>query len=141
MTNFLRTILGVPDFNIIRLLDYEATLTGITKALISLAEDARIEQGDAIVIFYAGHGAEALPPVDMDSNGKRMQLLAPYDFDIKQTSVTPDTEDGERCGDTTFNVVKNGLLDIQLSGLLKDIADAKGDNIVSALVQFMLAFF
>lgn len=144
VADFLRTTLHVPDSNITQLRDEGATFAGITEALEGLANDVRITKGDAIFVFYAGHGAEVWTLEGEKFGGKKVQLLAPHDFIIDQTRAKPSakvSEDGERCDDIQFNVVKNGLLDINLGRLLDTIADVKGDNIVSPIVHFTFFFF
>lgn len=112
VVSFLVETLHVPPGNITNLRNETATAAGITAAFESLSTDTRIASGALLFIFYAGHGSEALPPDDWVSNEK-IQILVPYDLD------------------PTSSVAKNGLSDIKLSQLLEDIANAKGNNIVS----------
>jgi hypothetical protein len=115
---YLESSLGVDPSHIKTLYNEEATGQAIVRELCSLAEDTRILAGDAIVIFYAGHGAEANPPIDWDTGGKNIQLLVPHDF--------------EQVGNATVIA----LPDRTIGMLLDQIADAKGANIVRTLSSF-----
>ncbi|KIK61890.1 hypothetical protein GYMLUDRAFT_260464 [Collybiopsis luxurians FD-317 M1] len=113
--DFLTVQMDVPNDHIKNLREKEATRQAITTSIAALAQDDRIENGDAIIIYYAGHGAEARPPPKWDAGGHnaRIQMLCAYDF----VRAKNDTEDGQ------------GILDITLAALLSRIAKAKGDNI------------
>jgi uncharacterized caspase-like protein len=116
MVDFLKTNLKVPDSRIKNLRDRQATRVGIRDSIRALAKCDDIKMGDPILIFYAGHGAEADPPKGWPSGGKgeKIQMLLPCDFVPK----TIDSEKGQ------------GIPDITLSILLNQLAKAKGNNIV-----------
>lgn len=116
IVDFLTSTLRIPHDHLTNLRNEEATAEGITAAFESLAGDVRIPEGANIFIYYAGHGSEALPPVGWPSNGQ-IQTLVPYDFDP---------------GSSVDLTTKNGLADIKISQLLENIANAKGNNIVSS---------
>jgi len=115
---YLEDKLGVDPSHIKTLYDEQATGEAIVRELRSLETDTRIKKGDAIVIFYAGHGAEANPPIGWPTGGQNIQLLVPHDF--------------EQVGNTT----EMALPDRTIGMLLHQIADAKGDNIVHSLSTF-----
>lgn len=108
---------NVPEQQITLLCDEKATRTEIIKAFQSLGnEDNGIRKGDSIVIFYAGHGAQALPPkrlLGTDGCPKYTEVLLPYDFNGNRPYM--------------------GIPDYTLGSLLATIAENKGDNIVSSL--------
>lgn len=117
VVDFLLETLDVSPANIINLRNEEATAAGMTSAFESLATDPHIPKDAIIFIFYAGHGSEALPPEGWSSN-EVIQTLIPYDFDF---------------GSGENPVATNGLADIKLSQLLEDIANKKGNKIVSPI--------
>lgn len=93
-----------------------ATRQSIIKNLSLLAEENiawDIRKGDPILIFYAGHGAEAKWP-ERSSEGM-IQMICPYDFN-PQKNLDPDMQ---------------GIPDLTLAALLNEVSKEKGDNIVS----------
>ncbi|KIY72176.1 hypothetical protein CYLTODRAFT_418153 [Cylindrobasidium torrendii FP15055 ss-10] len=112
MSKFLQHSLGVPRDQITNLRNSEATRHDIITAIKKLANDTRIEWGDPILIYYAGHGAEA-----KDENNQPIQMLLPYDF-------MPETTD-DPCA--------QGIHDYDLGRYLGHIAHRKGDNITVIL--------
>lgn len=76
---------GYPTTNVIRLLDDEATNTGIRSALATLAR--RTGPDDTVVIYFSGHGAH-----NPNGNGDH-QFLLPYDCnaaDLAGTTIAGD---------------------------------------------------
>lgn len=116
IANFLKTSLGVADDRIRNIRDEEATGSNIRDSIRFLASCDDIQEGDPILIYYAGHGAEADPPEGWPSDADKIQMLLPYDF----------------CPDISTPEHEQGILDITLSILLSQLAKAKGDNIVSS---------
>ncbi|KIY72175.1 hypothetical protein CYLTODRAFT_418152 [Cylindrobasidium torrendii FP15055 ss-10] len=109
IAEFLQHTLGVPSHQITNLRNSQATRDNIINAIRRLADDPRIKQGDPILIYYAGHGAEA-----KNGNSKTsIQMLLPYDF-------MPETSKDERA---------QGIYDFTFGKLLSHIAHAKGNNI------------
>jgi hypothetical protein len=99
---YLENCLGVPSNQITSLIDKKATRLAIINAFSDLRTDDRIRKGDAILIYYSGHG------------GKDDQMgIIPYD------AVIPDQ----------LNV--QPIHDFVLEILLARIANQKGNNIVS----------
>ncbi len=76
--------------------------------------------GDAILIYYAGHGAQFDPPQNHEAGGadSKIQAILPYDYG---------------CADTE-NMLIPPIFDYTLEKLLSYIAQKKGDNIVSCNV-------
>ncbi|CAG8697416.1 9536_t:CDS:2, partial [Acaulospora colombiana] len=96
-----------PSARIISLHNNEATRDSIIEAINSLIHDEMIERQDPILIFYAGHGGEAEPPVDWGLEGKKIQALIPQNY-----------ADGS-----------NVITDRGFCALLEELRKAKGDNI------------
>jgi hypothetical protein len=109
--DFLQDRLEVSSNHIITLYNEDATRANIKAKLQDIAKDEKIKPGDAILIFFAGHGALAPIPEGWNASGSHIQMLIPHDFD-------PSGRDGAGLHDYTFNF------------LLRDIADKKGNNIV-----------
>jgi hypothetical protein len=109
---FLRQSLKVSSDCIITLRNEAATRDEIKVALQAFLQDEKIQPGDPILIFFAGHGATAPAPDGWYAGGEDIQMLVPHDFD-------PDGKEGQ------------GIYDFKLNALLRDIADVKGNNIVS----------
>ncbi|KDR77067.1 hypothetical protein GALMADRAFT_246249 [Galerina marginata CBS 339.88] len=102
----------VPDEHISKLFNNEATRDNIMSHIQALAEDERIAFGDAILIYYAGHGSEAEAP-RIGSLADKIQLLLPYDFD-PQNSLDRHLQ---------------GIPDFTVAAMLTNLANAKGNNI------------
>ncbi|KAG6842673.1 hypothetical protein H0H87_011250, partial [Tephrocybe sp. NHM501043] len=116
--DFLISELGVPKHRIVNLRNNAATRKAILAAMESLAENQEIYPTDPLLIYYAGHGAEALPPDaqwETSSPNGMIQMLLPYDFIRRGSS----NERGQ------------GILDIEISHILHHISTKKSDNIVS----------
>ena len=115
MESYLTDTLKVPADQIRILRNREATRSAIIKAFTDLQNDSRIREGDAIVIFYAGHGGETKAPSGWESEGNKTQYICPCDIKTK---------------DKNGNDI-HGIPDRTLASLLNKLAKAKGDNIVS----------
>ncbi|TFK52883.1 hypothetical protein OE88DRAFT_1656533 [Heliocybe sulcata] len=107
--DFLEISLDVPSSQIYNLRNRDATRSSIIDAFTRLTTDNRIEPGDPILIFYAGHGGSATSPPGWD--GTKSELLIPYDYEAKATPMT------------------HGIPDRTIASLLDSLAAAKGDNI------------
>lgn len=110
MEEYLKTRMGVLQNQIRVLHDHEATREAILDALKAITTNPQIGKDDRILIYYAGHGATAACPPRWNSTGSEIQLILPYDCDLKTVSGIPDRT---------------------IAVLLNKIAKAKGDNIVS----------
>ncbi|KDR74399.1 hypothetical protein GALMADRAFT_269297 [Galerina marginata CBS 339.88] len=88
VATYLQDRLGVHKDHIKLLLNESATRNVIIQELQRLAIDPRIQRGDPIVIFYAGHGSEASPPPEWEAGGLKatIQLTLPYDVYCKSGS-------------------------------------------------------
>ncbi len=87
----------------------------IETAIKDLGKNPKIKKDDPILIYYAGHGAEAKAPSGWSSANGKMQMLVPSDF------IPSGSKDSKR---------GQGVLDTRLSHLLADLAARKSDNIV-----------
>ncbi|PBK76176.1 hypothetical protein ARMSODRAFT_1080291 [Armillaria solidipes] len=113
--------LGVPEENIIRLRNEEATRSAIIDGFRSLENNRKIVANmAAIIIYYAGHGAVAHKPVewkDWETPGDEIEILCPSDMGL------PDEN----------NKIVDGIPDRTISQLLLDLSKAKGNNITLIL--------
>jgi Caspase domain len=79
-----------------------------------LLENNNIERGDAILIFYAGHGSRATAPPQWFADEGKVETICPHD---------------ERTYDGNGNEIF-GIPDRTIGGLLRTLCSFKGDNIV-----------
>ncbi|TFK37085.1 caspase domain-containing protein [Crucibulum laeve] len=116
---FLTQTMSIPSSHITNLRNRQATRSAVIEEIRRFASDHRIKEGDPILIYYAGHGAETLAPVGWEAGGPnaRIQMLIPYDFVPEEVA----TESGQ------------GILDKEFNLLLSYIAEEKGDNITVIL--------
>jgi hypothetical protein len=116
--DFLLKELGVPSSQIRNLRGSEATRTAIISEIEALSLNNKINKGDPILIYYAGHGSSADTPKSKRWEGGgtgKIQLLIPYDSSsLKDSDADPI----------------HGIPDRTLGVLLSRLADKKGDNIV-----------
>ncbi|KAK0440553.1 caspase domain-containing protein [Armillaria borealis] len=115
---FLQETLRVPKHQIKNLRNEEATRLTIETEIKDLGNNPAIKKDDPILIFYAGHGAEAKATLGWSSANGKIQMLVPYDF------IPSGSDDSER---------GQGVLDMRLSYLLTDLAAKKSDNITVIL--------
>lgn len=114
--DYLTSDLGVPKNQITFLRDEEATRTNIIAAFRNLASNKDIKEGDSIFIYYAGHGAQTLPPkrlLRMKGCPEKVEVLVPHDY-----------------GRIPSKHESMGIPDYSIGALLNQIAEKKGDNIV-----------
>ncbi|KAF8607147.1 hypothetical protein BDV93DRAFT_467797 [Ceratobasidium sp. AG-I] len=113
---FLTTDLKVPSSHIINLRDDLASREAIVQALRSFKGDPRIQRGDPILIYYAGHGGSKKTPDEWKAQcaADRMQVIFPFDYN----TTIPNSRE-----------VVNCIPDRTIVGLLNELAIAKGDNI------------
>ena len=111
MQDYLQKHLAVPNAQICNLRESEATQSAIIDAINAFTTDARIQRGDPILIFFAGHGSPASNLVGWESGGSEIQPLVPYDYICEHRKV-------------------DGMPDLTLGTLLGRLAAEKGDNIV-----------
>ncbi|PBK59431.1 hypothetical protein ARMSODRAFT_899277 [Armillaria solidipes] len=118
INTFLQEALGVPKGQIKDLRNEEATKLTIEAAIEDLGNNPAIKKDDPILIYYAGHGAEANAPAGWPSTNGKIQMLVPHDF---IPSGSSNSKQGQ------------GVLDVRLSHLLADLAAKKSDNITVIL--------
>ena len=109
--DYLKNNLKVPAQQIHMLLSESASRAAIIEAFKNLREDKRIQEGDPIFIYYAGHGSEL--PVPGSKAGSRRRVLVPQDY----------------CATPEKNIPPIPYHTIEV--LIAQIAERKGDNIVS----------
>jgi len=85
--------------------------------LRAFINDPKINKGDPIVVFFAGHGDEADPPSGWQTDGQKVQLLVPHDFGDKVDAIS----------DRGFCI------------LLEELAEEKDNNIVRAALNYAIA--
>ncbi|KAF8919914.1 caspase domain-containing protein [Mucidula mucida] len=116
MSRWLTNDLGIPKSHTRLLLDETATLQNIEASLLEhLVNNKSIHKGDAILLYFAGHGSLVKAPDDWYDNkmpGRDVQVLCPFDHDTKAPS-------GRIAG----------LSEPSLTALLTELTCVKGDNI------------
>lgn len=112
--NFLMEDLEVPASQITFLGDAAATRQNILQAFQGLASNPKIQNGDTIIIYYAGHGAESDAPDGWHAGGVKVQMIVPHDSFEQRDGATVQA-----------------IPDRTMATLLQKIAKEKGDNIVS----------
>lgn len=112
---YLEDSLKVPSGQIHTLLNKAATCAAITKAFLSLRDDERIEEGDPVLIYYAGHGAQISSG---EVGSKPVQVLVPTDYCMRPEKYVP------------------AIPDCTIGALVAQIAEKKGDNIVRLIFEF-----
>ncbi|TFY62658.1 hypothetical protein EVJ58_g3722 [Rhodofomes roseus] len=114
---FLKDVLRVPDQRIMTLCNAEATRYAIIDAFKKhLLENREIQDGDALVFFFSGHGSYGRASDVWSTEHDRIELICPYDY------LTED-----------HNEAKWGIPDRTLSGLMHRLASRKSDNITVIL--------
>jgi hypothetical protein len=112
--DYLKNELKVPSDHIRSLRDGQASRSEIIGAFKGLQHDQRINEGDPILIYYAGHGTEVAAPEGWETGGRgKIEALVPQDYNNVQgqeVHVIPDRTIG---------------------AYLDRIAEKHGDNIVS----------
>jgi hypothetical protein len=121
--DYIQEALDVPSSQIRCLRNAEATRAAILREINGLINDDLIQHGDAIFIFYAGHGSAAPAPVGWETEGSKIQFILPHDHLCAN-------EKGVRV---------HGIPDRTLGVLLERLASAKGDNIVR--LRYFRVFF
>ncbi|KAH7916567.1 caspase domain-containing protein, partial [Hygrophoropsis aurantiaca] len=118
MSQWLTQDLHVPKDQISMLLNKDATKRQIEDTFMAhLVNNPDIVQGDAIVVYFAGHGSSIRPPRDWcEGTASDVQVLCPYDHDSKGP-------EGRVAG----------ISDRSLTAMLEELARTKGDNITLIL--------
>ncbi|KAH7925516.1 hypothetical protein BV22DRAFT_1010987 [Leucogyrophana mollusca] len=118
MSQWLTQDLHVPKEHISLLLNKEATKRRIEDTFMDhLVNNPAIERGDAMIVYFAGHGSSLRPPRDWcEDAASDVQVLCPYDHDTKGP-------EGRIAG----------ISDRSLGAMLGELSRAKGDNITLIL--------
>ncbi|KIM41893.1 hypothetical protein M413DRAFT_445103 [Hebeloma cylindrosporum] len=113
VVDLLVTNYHVPRAQIILLTDKAASRSSIISTLDGLSTDPRIQPGDPILFYFAGHGSEIDPPKGWECGGPngKIQVLVPQDYCSEADRKIP------------------GIPDRTIGFLLDKIAHTKGDNI------------
>jgi hypothetical protein len=109
---FLTRDLRISNDRIVNLRNEEATHANIVEELSKLAKNDRIVVNDSVLIYFAGQVMK----------GQRGVALLPHDG-------APDSQ-GED---------KRFIWDGEFNGLLKQLAKAKGNNIVRPCIMFLVS--
>ncbi|KAF9452746.1 hypothetical protein P691DRAFT_660147 [Macrolepiota fuliginosa MF-IS2] len=114
--------LNVPEDQICMLLDNQATKQNIEDRFMShLMNNHAIEKGDAILIYFAGHGSVVRAPdgwfqPDSPRQNQGVEVLCTHDYETKATH-------GRIAG----------ISDKSMRAMLFELSQAKGDNITLIL--------
>jgi hypothetical protein len=116
-TNFaacLASVMGPPSAAL-SLFNAEATRENILSSFRSyLIDNPDIEEGDRIIVFYAGHGSTAKAPDDWGGPSD-VETICPVDESMPGPDGAPTP----------------GIPDVTLNALFRILARSKGNNIVS----------
>ncbi|TFK26500.1 hypothetical protein FA15DRAFT_637454 [Coprinopsis marcescibilis] len=110
--------IDVPKHQIKKLLDSQATKENIERAFMEhLINNPDIHHGDAMIVYFAGHGSRVTAPRDWYRGMRKhrsVEVLCTHDYDTK------DARDLGRIA---------GISDRSMSAMLGDLSAVKGDNI------------
>ena len=110
--------LHVPRDQICILLDDKATKRAIEDCFMShLVSNAAIEPGDAILVYFAGHGSRLMAPEGWyNASCARVEMLCPHDHDTR-------SREGR----------VSGITDWSMHAMMQELCSVKGDNITLIL--------
>lgn len=112
---FITDYLHAPGSQIRLLMNESATRRNILDAFQNhLTDNAEIDEGDAIVFFYAGNGSRVRAPESWPSTDGMIETICPYD---------------ERMKDRDGKIIY-GIPDRTINMMFRDLAAKKGNNIV-----------
>ncbi|KZT66779.1 hypothetical protein DAEQUDRAFT_739795 [Daedalea quercina L-15889] len=115
-TTFLTETLHIPNHHIHQLYNEKATRGTIIDAFHRhLIENRDIKRGDAMVIFYAGHGARQPAPEDWEAADNMVEVICPHDIAARDAKGAPI----------------QGIPDRTFGGLMQRLAAEKGNNILA----------
>ena len=78
MRDYLQKHLGVPSSQIMNLRNSKATRAAIIDGIRAFSLNEEIEEGDPILIYFAGHGGSADTPKDWEvGSAGKIELLVP----------------------------------------------------------------
>ncbi|KAF8150599.1 caspase domain-containing protein [Crassisporium funariophilum] len=116
LEQYLTEALRVPQHRITKLHAESATRANILSAIQSFQQNPHIHHGDAIVIYFAGHGATVPGPRGWNTENGMIQLILPSDYNM-----------------STPRGAVFGIPDRTIGVLLERLSAAKGDNITVIL--------
>ncbi|KAJ7616623.1 caspase domain-containing protein [Roridomyces roridus] len=118
MRIFLTNRFNIPEKQVAFLANQEATRDAILRTFRThLIENPDIENGDTMIIYYAGHGSRVKAPESWPSTDGKIETFVPHD---------------ERGKDAQGELV-HGIPDRTMGVLLSQLATAKGSNITVVL--------
>ncbi|QRV98781.1 ICE-like protease (caspase) p20 domain protein [Ceratobasidium sp. AG-Ba] len=114
--HFLTVDLHVPSDHIQKLIDGHATRDKIILAFRQLRDDPRIQKGDPILIYFAGHGGlgKASHEWSRRYGYDDIQVIFPYDYGLPVAGCQQ---------------IVNCIPDQTIAVLLNDLASVKGNNV------------
>ena len=122
MEDLLINDFKVPRTNVLFLHNETATRQNILDSIQAhLLQNANIQRGDSMIIFFAGHGSRVLSPQEWFSSDGKIEVICPYD---------EETQDGN--GETI-----PAIPDRTINNLTRRLAETKGNNIVSLTMPFI----
>ena len=80
--SYLQNHLGVPNSQIRNLRDSEATPAAILHEIDALTTDDRIQRGDPILIFYAGHGSKPHDYLCENEKGQKVHGIPDHTLSV-----------------------------------------------------------
>lgn len=121
--NYLKSHLNVPEQNILSLRNEKATWSEIISSFHWLRDHKAYKKCEAaIVVYFAGHGDQAEDSEDRPTPTGTVEMLCPCDMG----TCAKENVHGQISRD-----VVPGISHRLMSALLNEIADKKGNNIVS----------
>ena len=115
----------VPKSNLHVLHNKDATRQNILYGIRThLLDNSKIKQGDAMIIFFAGHGNRVAAPEGWYSSDGGIETICPYDEDCY-----PEEGTNSRPEDLV-----TGIPDYLINESIRRLATRKGNNIVSPIM-------
>lgn len=116
---YLTQSLQVPESQIVSLTNETATRSAILDTFQKhLTNNTEIDNGDAIIFFYAGHGSRVEAPEGWPAIDGKIETICPYD---------------ERTYDQNGEMIQ-GISDRTINALFRGLAAKKGNNIVRKFI-------
>jgi hypothetical protein len=120
MREYVQHTFKVPDHQIIELLNEKASRENIIAGFRALAnndfQELKINRGDPILIYYAGHGDLIIAPEEWSSGRRdnKIQSIVPQDFCEGKVDVIPDRTIGSLI-DTIAKIHDDNIVSQKLS--------------------------
>ena len=112
---FLRAKFYDQALQINTLYNEEATYNGILSLFEVALSNTLVQKDDLVIFFYAGHGSRTPAPKSWSTEDGRIETICPYDIETKKG------------GKEIY-----GIPDFVVGTVMKNIADNRGANVVSA---------